>query len=212
MLTSFLYTLCIILSFAVPYTYIFFSTAKDRRKTILQIELLSFVTAVFGALIYTVITSAFSGKIVFGLSAYGAAMGLFLGLLLYKKLYNPPDFKQFFDRFVLCVPAIYGISKTACLIRGCCGGRIGPIPIQLAETAVFIVIYFLCTAIYKKTNNIAWVILLSAIAKGTLESFRDGFQILSANFITSIIFILISIPCILFYNKRTESKGKEENI
>ena len=124
---------------------------------------------------------------------------------------------------------MYGLSKIACHISGCCKGRIyyGPIyvmynhenmphfPIQLLETVVFLMIFAVGLALYLKKDNkliaARFSIYISFIAKFSLDFFRFSHvgKILSDNQIFFII--LMTVAIIIFRFLQRFSKNAQEN-
>ena len=88
---------------------------------------------------------------------------------------------------ILSLPLVYGLSKIACFIVGCCGGipyegllkvkyahalNIWQFPIQFVETIVFLLI-FVFGQYLKNNKNINYIVLfLVSIFKFLLDFFR----------------------------------------
>lgn len=171
-MTNLIYGFFILLSFSVPFMYIYFSSDRVSRKNVLEMESISFVSAVFGAVIYTLIVSfAHNGKPEFGLSSVGAVLGMGLSLYLYGNLKPFDDLNTVTNKFILCIPLMYGVSKCACLFKGCCDGEILGVKIQLIEIVSFIVLFIVCFLCLKDKPFI--IMALSAFFKMMLEFGRD---------------------------------------
>ena len=99
-----------------------------------------------------------------GLSSYGAVIGFIIMLFIYSKQFKK-DFITMLKLIIPSLPLIYGLSKIACFISGCCYGieydgifsvtynysssapnGISLFPIQIVETVVFLLIFifFFC--------------------------------------------------------------------
>lgn len=198
-MTNLIYGFFILLSFSVPFMYIYFSSDRVSRKNVLEMELISFVSAVFGAVIYTLIVSfAHNGKPEFGLSSVGAVLGMGLSLYLYGNLKPFDSLNKVTNKLVLCVPLMYGISKCACLFKGCCDGEILGIKIQLVEIVSFIALFIVCL-LFLKDKPFA-VMAVSAFFKMMIEFGR--YEPSRENQCVSAAICSLAIAMIL--NKRTE--------
>ena len=91
-----------------------------------------------------------------------------------------PTNKKIIKYSILSLPLVYGLSKVACAVAGCCGGipyeglfkvkyisvqNIWQFPVQITETIVFIIIFIFCQK-NKDKKNIEYITLsLCAIFK-----------------------------------------------
>ena len=88
---------------------------------------------------------------------------------------------------ILSLPLVYGLTKIACFIAGCCGGipyegifkvkyvdalNIWQFPIQITESIIFLLIFIVCH-FFKKNNNINYIAMtLVYIFKFLLDFLR----------------------------------------
>ena len=111
---------------------------------------------------------------------------------------------------ILSLPLVYGLTKIACFIVGCCGGipyegifkikyvdvlNIWQFPIQIIEVIIFLLIFIICHLL-KKNHNINYIVMvLVAIFKFMLDFLRyDHVNILiTRNQIFSIILLFVTI-------------------
>lgn len=189
-----LYSFFVVLSFVLAYGGVYFLGAKEERKEVAQLIPITFVSAVFSAILYTFVVSTAQGNTAFGLSSLGGAIGYVCGLFVYNKVRPIVSFKTILTRFIRALPLIYGISKVGCYFRGCCGNPDLSFSLQLVEGLSFVVLFLVGLAC---SPNI--LIILCCVLKFCLEFFRnsDG-CVLTANQITCIVILTVSIAIIIF--------------
>ncbi len=123
------------------------------------------------------------------------------------------------------MPLVYGISKIACFLSGCCGGipynglfyviyprglNIPQFPIQIVEALISLIIFLICHKL-RNNKNIAYItLILIAIVKASLDFLRyDHLTIkITTNQIFSIVLILITI-LIYEYQKMKITKNRK---
>lgn len=202
MIGNILYSFFVILSFALSYGLICLISNKEEKAEMSKLIPITFVSAVFTAIIYTVIVSSIQGKTAFGLSSLGGAIGYVDSLFVYNKIKPIKNFGTILHRFIYVLPLIYGISKIGCYFRGCCGGYHSEFSLQLVEACLFILLFFI--GLYGIPNIL--VMLCSSLKFG-LEFLRNpNTGVLSANQITCIVILAISIGVSIY---KLSQKRKE---
>ena len=206
-----LYGIIILISILIGTTYIYFSLKKNnyKEKNILLYFLLYMSSAIIIGKIYTMITTPGNSNILtIGLSSYGGLIGVILSAILFEKIL--PLNNQLIKYSVLSLPLVYGISKIACFVAGCCYGipykgfgyviyknglNIPQFPIQIVETITFLGIFLICNYNQKKENIVSWTIIISASMKFLLDFLRYDHmtKVITPNQIMSIILIIITI-------------------
>lgn len=126
--------------------------------------------------------------------------------------YNKKDMETMLQNCTIILPLMYSISKIGCFLAGCCYGieyngvfcihytGHGNIPVhnvfpvQIAETIVFLGIFFVgIHFIKRKVKNMVWIIfVISAFTKGLLDFLRESHtgELISMNQILCIILML----------------------
>ena len=202
MISNILYSFFVILSFALSYGLIYSISNKEEKAEISKLIPITFVSAIFTAIIYTAIVSSIQGKPTFGLSSLGGAIGYVGCLFIYNKIKPIKNFETISIRFIYVLPLIYGVSKIGCYFRGCCGGYHSEFSLQLIEAALFISLFFIGLVCLPNT-----VVMLCSVLKFGLEFFRDtNTGVLNANQITCIIILAISIG-VSIYKLFQKKKG-----
>lgn len=215
----YIYPICILASFIVSFLIIAQQNKKEYSKeTLLYYLLTVFIFSMFGGMVLSLGENMIKEhRFQIGLSSYGGAVGLLTGIWFYKKVINK-NIKKLSVDTVLALPLIYGLSKLACGMNGCCCGfefkgplsviygENGPyFPVQFVETAVFIFIYILIIYLNKNKKINKYIIYITMItagtAKGLLDFLRSGYSGISLNQVISILFIFIGIS-FLIANKR----------
>ena len=212
-----LYGLIIVLSVFIGLYYIFKNLKKEgyyNKKISLYILLFITCSFIFGK-IYTIFTSTEQINIITaGLSAYGGLIGAIIAAIIFE--YIIPTNKTIIKYSILSLPLIYGFTKIACFISGCCYGipyngpfyviypdglNIPLFPVQIAETIASISVFLVCNKM-KNNKYITYITLIMiSIVKFLLDYLRYEHIniILSKNQIFSIVLILITIT-VLIYN------------
>ena len=205
-----LYGFFIILSILLSLIFVYKNLKREKIEA--RIILLSFLLAtpyiIIGGKFLTTLTS--KGKYNFfsaGLSSYGGAIGLIIGILIYEKITGNKKIKE---PYIISLPLMYGVAKLGCFFAGCCYGikYSGPFniryphlyaytvfPVQLVETIVFVIIFIVLNYMYKrkKTDNIiCYTIIISSISKFILDFLRFSHMnvFLSVNQIISLVFFV----------------------
>lgn len=209
MIGNILYSFFVILSFALSYGLICLISNKEEKAEMSKLIPITFVSAVFTAIIYTVIVSSIQGKTAFGLSSLGGAIGYVGSLFVCNKIKPIKNFGTILHRFIYVLPLIYGISKIGCYFRGCCGGYHSEFSLQLVEACLFILLFFI--GLYSIPNIL---VMLCSFLKFGLEFLRNpNTGVLNANQITCIVILAISIGVSIYKlsQKRKELKMREKN-
>lgn len=216
------YGIIIILSLIIGIIYIYRSLKKedihDKRTFYFFFMMMAFAL-IFGKL-YTILTEDVESFLKAGLSSYGGLVGVVIAAIYFEKLI--PFDNKLVKYSILSLPLVYGLSKIACTVVGCCGGipyngplnvtytgmqNIKQFPIQALEVIVFIIIFIICNK-FKNKKNITYVTLfLCALFKFLLDFLRYDHvtKLITVNQIFSIILIVI-IGIVYFYNKKKEVK------
>jgi prolipoprotein diacylglyceryltransferase len=197
-----LYSLLVVLSFVLSYGWIYLISNKKEKAETSKIIPITFVSAIFTAIIYTVIVGSIQGETAFGLSSLGGAVGYVGSVFFYNKVKPVKNFETILHRFIYVLPLIYGVSKIGCYFRGCCGGYHSEFSLQLIEALLFISLFFIGLACLPNT-----VVMLCSVLKFGLEFFRDtNTGVLNANQITCIVILVISIG-VSIYKSSQKKKG-----
>ena len=164
--------------------------------------LLTFISIMVFSACVSILLSGDIRKV--GFVGAGGALGLLAGVIL-SALIHKDHITESISAWIVTLPLMYGLSKTACHIAGCCHGipyngpfsvsyeiydKVPLFPVQLTETITFLIIFLIGFILYLKTSKklrTATIILLaSGICKIILEFFREshigviisGYQIL----------------------------------
>ena len=218
-----LYGIIILLSLIVGMLYIYKSLKKEKinDKRIFLFFFMMIVFALFFGKYYTLIASS-ETKSFFkaGLSSYGGLIGVVISAFYFEKLL--PSDKKIIKYSILSLPLIYGLSKIACAVVGCCGGipynglfnityvdvqNIKQFPIQALEVIVFLIIFLICNRNKDKKYISYLTMILAALFKFLLDFLRYEHvsKLITVNQIFSIILIII-VGIVYFYNKKKEVK------
>lgn len=186
--------------------------AGMKKDILLCVALLNMFLALAFGKIYTMITERSTDLLRTGFSSLGGLVGFLIGIYIFYLICDKD--KKILQNYVISLPLIYAISKTGCFFAGCCHGveykglcnvRYEPgsacevltsvFPIQMLETIVFIVIYFILYLVKRKENIVMLTLLLSAGAKFALDFLRYSHvgQILSTN---QMVCLIIAIACV----------------
>ncbi len=158
-----------------------------------------------------------------GMSSYGAVIGVFIMIFVYSIQFKK-DCITMFKLILPSLPLIYGISKIACFISGCCYGieytglfsikyyyshsapvGVSLFPVQIVESIVFICIFLFFYLKRKKFSDnkyIGYLLIVCGFSKFILDFFRHVhlYELISINQVFSLIFILIGF--IFIFNKK----------
>lgn len=166
--------------------------AGASRQTVIYTALLTFVMIIAVSFMMSVIMSGSLLK--FGFVGAGGALGLILGVIVSGFIHND-HVKETVAAWIIVAPLMYGLSKIACHIAGCCNGipyhgvlsvtyeshaSASYFPVQLLETLVFVVIFAVGLVLFLKASSdkmlgvASLVLLLSCVAKVSIEFLRES--------------------------------------
>lgn len=206
-----LYGIIIIVSILVGYIYVYRSLKRDNfnDKNIKLLWLLYFTFPIVFGLLYTMCTNSSVHSILeSGLSSYGGLIGIILSSIIFE--FIVPSDKKIIKYSILSLPLIYGISKIACFVSGCCYGipydgifsvrypqglNINLFPVQFVETITFIILFIILNK-FKNNKYIIYItIIMCALAKGLLDFLRYEHvnKVITNNQIFSIILVIVTI-------------------
>lgn len=216
-----IYGIIVVLSVLIGCIYIY----KNLRKEGIDKNLLLYYFFMFAAFaficgkIYTILVNINEGIDLLhaGLSAYGGLLGVVLASIIYEYIF--PCNKKIIKYSILSLPLIYGLSKIACTIVGCCHGipYTGPFsvkyidvldefvfPVQLLEVILNLVLFFIFNKFKDKKNIIYINLLVVSIVKFLTDFLRYDHihTFITANQIFSIILIFIVIIIYVKNNKK----------
>lgn len=203
-----LYSIIIFLSVIIGMVYIWYELKKEKQSNskIYLFYIIYITFALIFGKIYTSIVYGESSVLEAGLSAYGGLVGVIIGAIIFEKIL-PTDGK-IIKYSILSLPLVYGLTKIACFITGCCSGipynglfkviypdkfNIGQFPIQIFETITFLILFFICNKFKNKKNIIYITLVITTILKFLLDFLRfDHLKyLISRNQIFSIVFLII---------------------
>lgn len=215
-----IYGLIVLLSTFIGMLYVFVHLKKEKKSSLLLYICLYFIFSFFCGKIFTEVSSGFKYTIINApLSSYGGFVGVILASFIFQKIeYSNKDLIKY---SIISLPLVYGLSKIACFISGCCYGipfnsffsvtytsdlNIKLFPIQIVETIVFLVIFFICNK-YKNYKYISYItIIISALAKLLLDFLRYDHltKIFTINQWFSLGLIILTITLLVAKNRREE--------
>ncbi len=210
-----LYAIIIIISIIIGIIYIYKNIKKEgvNNKEILLFFFMYLVFALIFGKMYTMVTSNNHNFLTASLSSYGGLIGVIFASIVFELMLPLKGVVKKYS--ILSLPLVYGLSKIACFITGCCGGipyngifkvkyphhlNIWQFPIQIVETIICLIVFFICHK-YKDNKNINYIVLvLVAIIKFLLDFLRyDHVKVLiTSNQIFSIILLVITIIVYIF--------------
>lgn len=218
-----LYGVIIVLSIFIGLFYIFSNIKKEgyyNKKTLLFILLFIPSSFIFGKL-YTIMTSSEQSNIITaGLSAYGGLIGVIVAAIVFE--YIVPTNKTIVKYSVLSLPLIYGLTKIACFICGCCYGipydgpfyiiypaglNIPQFPVQITETLLSLLVFVICNKQKNKKYIVYITLIMTSITKFSLDFLRYDHvnKLITTNQVFSIILMIVTIITLIF-NIRNEKK------
>ena len=196
-------------------------------KSIFYTDILVFVFIIVCSFMMSIVLTGDIRRISF--VAAGGAAGLILGATLSIFIIS----EKVIDTaaaWVLVTPLMYGLSKIACFVSGCCYGirYRGPFnviyvakgndsffPIQLLESIVFVIIFIIGLSLYLKLADkrllvARLVVILSAITKIDLEYLRFNHAERGVSGYQVIIFIIACAAYLLvvFIDKKCSKTVK----
>ena len=216
----YIYPVCILLSFLITFFVVYLQNRNINKEILTYFFLTVFICSITGGCLFSVAENLIKNRTLqIGLSAYGGAIGLLTGCIFIPKLLSTPVQKLTKDT-ILSLPLMYGLSKLACGLNGCCHGfeyrelfsvvysnNVPYFPVQFLETLTFIIIFVIVYLVNKKTkiNSIGFMMVLSGTAKGLLDFLRYGHHGISINQAVSLIFIFIGLFLVFKVNSKKEA-------
>lgn len=217
------YGIIIVLSILVGMYYIYSNLRKDKfdNKQILMYFIMYVAFAFVFGKIYTSLVYLESGFLEAGLSAYGGLVGVVIAAIIFEKIL--PTNGSITKYTILSLPLVYGLTKIACSIVGCCGGipytgifkvkylnalNIWQFPIQIVEAITFIVLFLILNK-FKNNKYINYIVLIFvSIIKFLLDFLRyEHINIfITRNQIFSIL-LLVIVLMVFVINKISLKKN-----
>ena len=116
------YGIIIVLSVFIGMYYIYFNLKKDgyKNKQILMYFIMYIVFAFVCGKMYTSLVYGEESFLYAGLSAYGGLVGVVISAIIFERII--PTDGSITKYTILSLPLVYGLTKIACSIVGCCGG------------------------------------------------------------------------------------------
>ncbi len=218
-----LYPIIIVISIIIGMIYIYKSIKKEgikNKEVFLYFVMYISFALIFGKM-YTMFTSNSDNIITAGLSSYGGLIGVVVASIIFEMMLPLNGVVRKYS--ILSLPLVYGLSKIACFISGCCSGipyngifkvkyphmmNIWQFPIQIVEKIICLLVFFICSR-FKDNKNIKYIVLIVvSIVKFLLDFLRyDHVKVtITSNQIFSIILLIITIIVYLFnrFKKVTE--------
>ena len=204
------YGIIIIISIIIGMVYIYYNLRNDicKNRLILLYFIMYVAFAIIFGKVYTILAYGENNILDAGLSAYGGLLGVVIASIIFEKiLYIDGRVVKY---TILSLPLIYGLTKIACSIVGCCGGilydgvfkikyvdvlNLWQFPIQIVEVISFLLIFVICQFSNKNKNINYIVLILVSVVKFLLDFLRhDHMRVLiTSNQIFSIILLVVTI-------------------
>lgn len=205
-----LYGAILIASIFVGMGYVLGSLKNEFKKN--KMMFMYFILYIMCALIFGKLYTAYAyagiSVLAAGLSAYGGLIGVIVAAIIFEKIF--PLEGRLVDASIMSLPLVYGLSKLACFVGGCCGGfryegfmsikyphvmNIPQFPVQLLETICSLIVFGVCFALRKKKGIRYITLILTALTKFLLDFLRyDHMEKgITPNQVFSIILILITV-------------------
>ena len=219
------YGLIIVLSVLIGLLYIYKNLRKEgiEKKYIFYYALLFIPFAFICGKIYTMLVNFDQGinLLTAGLSAYGGLFGVVIASIIYEYIF--PSNKKFIKYTILSLPLIYGLTKIACSIVGCCHGIPYQglfavkyvdvldeflFPVQMLEVILNLILFFIVNKL-KDKKNITFIILISVSIIKFLTDFLRYDHIntmITPNQVFSIFIIVVTIVVLIIYRKKDIKK------
>ena len=213
-----IYGIIILLSVVIGMLYVYVSLRKDnyKDKNILLYFLMYITFSIVLGKMFTIVTdSNVNNFLTAGLSSYGGLIGVIAAAIIFEKIL--PTNNKIIKYSIISLPLIYGLTKIACFIVGCCygipyngifsitytHGLNKPLfPIQITETIVFLIIFIICHKLRNNKNTIYIPIILVSMFKFILDFLRCDHitRSITVNQIFSVI-LLIGTIIVFIYTK-----------
>lgn len=205
-----LYGAILIASIFVGMGYVLGSLKNEFKKN--KMMFMYFILYIMCALVFGKLYTAYAyagiSVLAAGLSAYGGLIGVIVAAIIFEKIF--PLEGRLVDASILSLPLVYGLSKLACFVGGCCGGfeyegfmsikyphvmNIPQFPVQLLETICSLIVFGVCFALRKKKGIRYITLILTALTKFLLDFLRYDHmeKEITPNQVFSIILILITV-------------------
>jgi prolipoprotein diacylglyceryltransferase len=213
------YGLIIALSVFIGLLYIYKNLRREgiEKKYIFYYALLFIPFAFIGGKLYTLLVNFDQGAnlLTVGLSAYGGLFGVIIASIIYE--YIKPSDKKFIKYTVLSLPLIYGLTKIACSIVGCCHGipYSGPFnvnyidvqneflfPVQILEVILNLLLFY----VVNKHKDVKYIIPITLISVSVIKFLTDFLRyehidkMITANQIFSIYIVIVTIMVMIILN------------
>ena len=220
------YGLSIVIAILIGLIYIYRNLRREKvdKKNILYLILMMVPFIFTFGKIYTVAThiTEENNILTVGISSYGGLIGAILASIVFE--YIVPSKWKYLKYTILSLPLIYGLSKIACTIVGCCYGipynglfRVNYIdihdefvfPVQALEVLSNVLLFLILNR-FKDNNNITYITMISA---ATLKFSTDFLRhdhvntMITSNQIFSIILVVITIVIYIRNNKSIRHKN-----
>lgn len=219
-----IYGIIIVLSVVAGMLYIFFSLKKEKYKDkniFLFLFMFMSFSFIFGKIFTLVTQTKKVSLITAGLSSYGGLIGAVAAAIIFEKI--SPSKNLIIKYTVISLPLIYGLSKIACFVAGCCYGipykgqfsviyperlNVSLFPIQMVETISFLILFLICNKLRNNNKIIYITIILISIIKFLLDYLRYDHlnKSITTNQIFSIILLIFTIACLIYKTKNTKGE------
>lgn len=181
-----IYGIIVLTSIFIGMLYIYINLRKEKTSHLLLFFSFYLIFSFVCGKLFTIVASSF--KYSFQdttLSSYGGFIGVILAAIVYEIIY--PSNKKVIKYATISLPLVYGLSKIACFVSGCCYGlpyyssfsviytdglNIPLFPVQILETIVFIGIFIWCHRNRENRYIVYTTIIISALFKFSLDFFR----------------------------------------
>ena len=203
-----------------------------KRTSIIYTAFLTFVCIMVCGLSLQIWLTGDPKRLAF--TGAGGALGLLIGAFSSIFIHRDHE-KEMMASWVVTAPLMYGLAKTACHISGCCVGipyhgkwavvyesdHISRFPVQLSESLLFTLIFliglFMLLISGKPLLTSRVVIVISVIAKFSMDYLREGHYItkspLSQNQILALICGVIALGLVEIMNNilgKKQVKGESK--
>ena len=199
--------------------------AGVEKKNAIYTAVLTFVSIITFSFIMSFNLTKDIRKV--GFVGAGGALGLIIGIII-SVLIHRDHIRESICAWIISAPLMYGLSKIACHIAGCCNGipysghlavsygaKSGEsfFPVQLAETVCFLIVFALGLILYFKLKDklltASIILMLSALTKIGLEFLRESHIGQTISTYQIIVFSIAAggVMAIYFTNRITTKKG-----
>lgn len=200
--------------------------ADVRKETSIYTALLTFVSIIICSAVISISLAGDIRKV--GFVGAGGALGLILGATMSAVIFRD-HIAESVCAWIVSAPLMYGLSKIACHVAGCCNGIVyhgilhvtygakgdeSYFPVQLTETVAFLMIFAVGLWMYIKLSDrmkTAMIILfVSGMTKIILEFLRESHhgQIISGYQIVVFLITISGVISINFIKKFSGGPGQ----